>query len=109
MMILEMGRYVPWSEKASSNYDRCMCEQRTNEIDGEDISLAPCPICGGLTSITEKYQSEGMDGSCKNWLIRCHGCGIEKEYPADAFYGRTYFTKRGAITKWNSLANRRST
>ena len=58
--------------------------------------------CGAKMHIDTHFISSGMDGSYKNWILRCPKCGIIKEYAADGFYGRKYFsTIEDVIDEWN--------
>ena len=72
-----------------------------DEIDAESMNGAIC-YCGAKMDIDKMLESGGMDGSYRNWILRCPRCGIVKKYAADGFYGREYFsTIEDVINEWN--------
>ena len=65
------------------------------------MSDAIC-YCGAKMDIDKTVENGGMDGSYRNWTLRCPRCGIIKGYAADGFYGREYFsTIEEVINEWN--------
>lgn len=63
--------------------------------------LKPCPFCGGKAEMYSSYQNHGMDGSCRNIVIKCSNCFASMTFAADRFYGREISTPDDMKNRWN--------